>query len=189
MFPIPDQGAKTLNLKQKQDFLSSHSGFTLVELLVVVAIIGILSSVAIAGLNNLIPRYQVKSAAQDLRTNLQKAKMEAVKSNRETLVTFTESGGGDQGGYEVNIDRNGDGDFDDANETIVDKDFTDKNYKHALLSSAGFTDGTHFRFNPRGMPEADSGAFSSGTVDINCSSDPGYSISVVMSPSGRIQIE
>lgn len=176
---------------QKQHFLCGHSGFTVVELMVVMAIIAIFSSVAIAGLNNLIPRYQVKSAAQDLGTNLQKAKMEAVKSNRETLVTFTESGGGNQGGYKVRIDRNGDGDFDDSNETVEEKVFTDKNYKHALLSRASFTNGVpSFQFNARGIPETPGGGnWSAGSINIHCSNDPNYSIVVNVSRIGRIRIE
>ncbi|MFW6101107.1 MAG: GspH/FimT family pseudopilin [Bacteroidota bacterium] len=178
-------------MRRTQYVIFGHSGFTLFELVVVVAIIAILSSVAIAGLNNLIPRYQVKSAAQDLRANLQKAKMEAIKSNRATMVTFTESGGGDQGGYKVRIDRNGNGDFDDANETVVDKDFTDKNYKHASLSRASFTNGvSSFQFNALGGPETPGGGnWSAGSIKINCSNDPNYSIKVYVSRPGRIRIE
>ncbi|MGW8161883.1 MAG: pilus assembly FimT family protein [Desulfobulbales bacterium] len=67
------------------------SGFTIVEVIVILAVIGALTMVAYPGLSKWVPNYQLKAAAQELYGNLQKAKLHAVKTNRDVTFTFTTS--------------------------------------------------------------------------------------------------
>lgn len=69
--------------------LTNRHGFTLVEILTVVTIIGIMTAIAIPGFSTWIPNMRLKSDARDLYSNLQKAKLEAVKQNSCTGVVFT----------------------------------------------------------------------------------------------------
>ena len=157
----------------------------MIELMVVVAIGAIVAAIAIGGLSHLIPRSQVKSAAQKLQADLQKAKLEAVKSNEDALVTFTAASGGSQGSYQACFDNDSDGSCDAAagDTMIAENSFTDNNYKHALLSNVAFSlGGTSVQFDSRGMPNGN------GTIDITCSSDASYSLSIVISRTGRIRI-
>ncbi|MCF8027091.1 MAG: hypothetical protein K9K81_01885, partial [Desulfobacteraceae bacterium] len=72
---------------------------------------------------------------------------------------------------------------------LAQKTFDADNYKHALLKNPGFTNGEHFKFNSRGIPVQDDGSyFSSGSVDIECDKDSNYTLSITVSPSGRIFI-
>ena len=177
------QGATYMSLKKPSALTCGQSGFTLLELMVVIAIGAILAGLAVGALQIIIPRSQVKSAAQQLRTDLQKAKMEAVKNNRECLVTFTEANG-TKGSYQACFDDDGNNACDSGETIIAQNTFTDKNYKHAELSNVALALGSSFlRFNSRGMPSHN------GTVDINCLSDANYSLSVILSTVGRIRIE
>ncbi|MCF8111449.1 MAG: GspH/FimT family protein [Desulfobacteraceae bacterium] len=174
-----------VNVKVPYNYLRNLSGFTILELMVALAIIAILAAVAIASTSALIPRAQVKSATQKMRTDLQKAKMEAIKSNRECLVTFT---AGESGSFRACFDENADDNCDNNDTIIASLDFTD--YKHAELDdvSTAFTNGDHFRFNTRGMPTSDTGGMSAGSVNIDCSSDSNYSLTIALSFTGRIRI-
>lgn len=66
---------------------SSVSGFTITELLVVVAIAGILAAIAVPGFKSLIQSQQVRNATFDLYAGLIVARSEAIKRNTDVTVT------------------------------------------------------------------------------------------------------
>ena len=65
------------------------SGFTLIELVVVIALISILSAIAFPMLSQWLPSYRLKGAVQILYADLQKAKLHAVKTNRDVTFNFS----------------------------------------------------------------------------------------------------
>jgi len=69
-----------------------ETGFTMMEIMVVIGIIAILATVAIPSLATWIPDYRLKSAVQDLYSNMQLAKMEAIKNNSPRTITFNTDG-------------------------------------------------------------------------------------------------
>jgi prepilin-type N-terminal cleavage/methylation domain-containing protein len=65
-----------------------ESGFSLVELIVVIAILGVLMALAVPGFSRWLPSYRLRSAAKDLYTNFQYIKLAAVKQNATCAVVF-----------------------------------------------------------------------------------------------------
>lgn len=160
------------------------SGFTLLEVMITVAIIGVLAGLAIGGIQNLLPKFRLNSAARQIRGDMQKCKMAAVRNNTECLMVFTEGNStGDAGGYEACFSSN-DNDCADASDTIVlTGDLNDDDFVGVWLYDAGFFGGNpkSFSFDSRGL------ASGNGGVNIKNNNDDIEVINVKR--TGRIRIE
>lgn len=66
--------------------VSPERGFTAVELVVVLAIVGIVAAVAIPALNKTLRRSRFRSAAREIQTSLLAARMRAVRRNLPASV-------------------------------------------------------------------------------------------------------
>ena len=79
-------------------------GFTLIELMVVAAIVAILMAIAVPGFNGMIASQRARVFASDLYATLAKARSEAVTLNGN--VTLQANAGGWQNGWQI-LDPNG----------------------------------------------------------------------------------
>jgi len=71
-------------------------GFTLLELLVTMIILSILLGITIPGFSSWLPKYRLRGAARDVYSNLQLAKMTAVKDRARCGILFNVTGNGYQ---------------------------------------------------------------------------------------------
>ena len=67
---------------------AQQQGFTLAEVIMVLAIIGILAAIAIPNFLAWQPNLRIKTAARDLYSSMQKARAEAIKTNRDWAIVF-----------------------------------------------------------------------------------------------------
>jgi prepilin-type N-terminal cleavage/methylation domain-containing protein len=138
-------------------------GFTIVELVVALAIMGIAVSAAIPGFSRWLPGYRLKSAATELYSNLHLAKMRAVRDNAEWAIYFDPN----FDAYQIRYGTGVDGEYADPGGFAVNKTVILGNYGvgicfgHGSATAAisgGWDDDITFLdntvvFKPRGMAD------------------------------------
>ncbi len=72
----------------------TQEGFTLVELMVAIAIFAILATMAVPSFNSFIDKYRVKRAADTLSAFMINTKSEAIKRNATVRAVFQSAGAG-----------------------------------------------------------------------------------------------
>jgi type IV fimbrial biogenesis protein FimT len=78
---------------------SRATGFTLVELVTVVTIVGVLAAIGVPAFSNLIATQRTSSAASDIYVALATARSEAIKRN--VAVTLSQKSGGWKNGWVI----------------------------------------------------------------------------------------
>ena len=68
--------------------LKNDTGFTLFELVVVVAILSIMVSIAAGGVKAMLPILRLRSASMDLKSDMQMARLHAVQHNAFVVSQF-----------------------------------------------------------------------------------------------------
>ncbi|MEA1866843.1 MAG: GspH/FimT family pseudopilin [Thermodesulfobacteriota bacterium] len=162
-----------------------QAGFTLVELMVVIVVIAILSAITVPNIIDWLPNYRLKSAARDLVSNFQKAKMEAVKENTDVIIQFTPGTylpAGQVGSYKVFVDDAAPGAkwVFDAGEPILAQVNMPKNVSLYTTTFAGDKTGFNSRALPIAPPPHD------GNVTIRNNKSRYYK--AVLSPVGHIKL-
>ena len=96
----------------------ASSGFTLMELLIVIAMIAILATLAAPSFNTLRVNQKLASTASDLFASTLQARNEAMRLNRQ--VTIAPMTGNDwKTGWRVYVDMNVNGSYDSGSDTLV----------------------------------------------------------------------
>jgi len=71
--------------------MQKRSGFTVTELTVVIVLLALLTAMGVPSYLSWLPKYRLKSAARDLYSNLQLAKMTAIKSNGKCSIGYNKN--------------------------------------------------------------------------------------------------
>ncbi|MCI5222096.1 MAG: prepilin-type N-terminal cleavage/methylation domain-containing protein [Candidatus Electrothrix sp. AR4] len=75
-------------MKQSAIDAKDTSGFSFMELMIVIALIGILSAISVPNFLKNLPEKRLKNAARNLYADMQKVRLLAVKGNRNIALRF-----------------------------------------------------------------------------------------------------
>jgi prepilin-type N-terminal cleavage/methylation domain-containing protein len=158
-----------LKLPAEDQTMRNARGFTILELMIVLAVLAIMAGIAIPNYIGWLPKRHLRSSAIDVQAVIQLAKMTAIRENTSVSLKFN-PGSED---YQAFIDANADGNPDG---TI----FRSKEMSPGIdLTGTGFASDT-ITFNSRGLAN-NAGA-------INLSNRLGQSLTVNVALSGITRI-
>jgi len=163
--------------------LPNNKGFTLIEVLIVIAIFAIGAAIAIPSIMDMGRRDQVKAEARQLKDQLAKARVAALELNTPMVVVFDKIVAGVSNGYQIVQDANGDCEADAgesatritlSKSSITTNDFSQNDAGNPMV-----------QWDARGYPKRKDGTLASGTVSID---GAGTQYNVVLSLAGNISI-
>ena len=175
--------------------LKSKQGLTLIEMLIVIAIIGILASAAIPNYSRWKEKYEINGETKKVYFDLLLAHSTAISNNHNVLVTFDS----DNHIYRVHGDKN-DNALEEAGEDIKivklnDEDRVQFNFNagvsdvdgNPVLKPISFaSNGNTITFNPRGQASTSGSIFLIHKNDIGVSNNRLRSINIIKS-TGSIE--
>lgn len=154
--------------------MNHNKGFSLIELMVTIAIVAILAAVVTPSMLGWRDRTKLRGAIQNLRADFEAAKLRAIKHNTDVVVTFP-----DNTSYQVFIDTDRSGTRGPGEEIL---------FERALIPGVTITGntftGNDMSFNSRGTPD---GPNSAGTITMTSVGGNGYQ--VIVNPFGRIRTQ
>jgi len=172
-------------VKRWKRFLESQKGFTLIEMLTVVAIMGIILAMVAPNFSKWVEKHQINGQAQKVYFDLMLARTVAVKNNNDVRVVFDSNADT----YKVHDDTNGDGveDSGEALKTITLEENVQFAYNtgitdidgNTVTAAVSFGGSQTVTFDSRGQASASGSVFLLHENDINITSNRARSISVL----------
>jgi len=161
--------------------LTRTRGFTLIEAMLVLALLATLTSIATPAFARMINAQQLRAASIELATALSMARHAAIARRQPVLV---DNGDGDwTSGWRVFVDHNGNG-VHDGDEPILRQG---ARTAVGVRISGNTPVSRYVRYTPTGRAKLLGGAFQAGTITL-CHEDGQQQVrKLVLSASGRLR--
>ena len=180
-------GAELAGFPEIDELSGMIQGFTLAEMIIVIAIIFVVSAVAIPNILQWREKARLGQAARDIYSEFQRAKIRAAQENSYCSILF------DSAKFLVFVDANRNIIYDGGETVVKTKNWSD--YGNVTLDgSQGGGDGLTFSnpsngvaFSATGIPINSLGGLGMGTVHLRNSR--GDTASIVLSGAGSVRIE
>lgn len=170
--------------------MRSNSGFSILEIMVVIGILAILAGIAMPNFLNWREDAQLGRAAQDLYGIFQKAKITAARSNQYCTVAFSHTADGTYYDYVIFVDGNRNLIW-NAGEHVISGGFwsnygtVEPDSDFAFGTGIGFP-GLAVAFAPDGLPRNAANNLNSGSVYLRTNKNNKLAVSINL--AGYIQI-
>lgn len=171
-------------------------GFSLLEVLVVMALLAVLLSLAVPDLLGVRQRHQMQSRAEHLQSSLMWARSEALRRQQRVTVCVRQAnlahGAGDgcdlagtwDQGWVVFVDNNGNA-LRDGSETVL---MLEPALADFMSLKGNATVDRYVSYGPEGRSQSKSGAFQAGTLTL-CATGQGDVWRVVINAVGKPRLE
>ena len=145
--------------RQGDHIMQRTSGFTLMELMITIAILAIISFIAIPNLISWFPQYRLNVAAREMVSTIQMARLKAIKGNTDIIVAVNVGADRvtvfeDDGAGSADADNNGIPD--NAVNWVrdgIERTFDTEPVPPGIdITAANFSGSASVRFNRRGFP-------------------------------------
>lgn len=172
-------------------YLKCNAGFTLVEMMVTIAVLAITLAIAVPSFQNFINKGRLVGAAEQVSADLKYARSEALQRNRLTSISFKNIGTGTAWCYGIDDDSSTACDCSAAtsNCTVggVEKKLTNDGFSGVSITSVNFIDNKVCIDPQRGVVSSGAGCASTSGGTATLTSTSG-TLHVVTSVLGRVKI-
>ena len=174
--------------------MKNKAGFTLIELMVVIAVIAVLSGISVFAMEGMKRRHGFSGALQDVLLKLRQARFVAIEESETVVVqvdvgagtyqAFVNDGGGDLTDGNLNgVPDRAENNGWDVGERIINQGTVPDGVQ---ITGVDFSGSADFRFDNRGFPIEAGGLLTDGTITME--SDQGGSRQIGLLRSGHSRI-